>query len=201
MPPPSRSGVARGRCRPWCRTFPRSRGSLSALTKLSGETSTAPSGVVRTFIVGTVRGRRGAEDQFASNSTGRLVGPLRVAIGFHGAGPARRGFRIRAVRTFRASASSWRARLAPRFGVLGDQAQRSAHDRRMAHRLLDRAHRQLGPLPQQFPLVGVLAQQLHRGGCRHPRRGSGRTAGRRSGCVAAGRPCRRRSRRARPMRA
>ena len=48
------------------------------------------------------------------NSMGRLVGPLRPSSGFHGAGPTRRGFGSRCERILSASASSSRARLAPR---------------------------------------------------------------------------------------
>ena len=49
-----------------------------------------------------------------SNSTINSVGPLMPSIGFHGAGPMRRGLRIRRARTVSAPASSILARLAPR---------------------------------------------------------------------------------------
>ena len=48
------------------------------------------------------------------NSIGRLVGPLRPSRGFHGTVPTQRGLGKRLARSLRASASSNRARLAPR---------------------------------------------------------------------------------------
>ena len=59
-------------------------------------------------------GRRLRRRTHQSNSIGRLVGPLRPRSGFQGTGPARRGFEKRWERIFSASASSSRARLAPR---------------------------------------------------------------------------------------
>src|ERR1700733_3194968 len=50
----------------------------------------------------------------ASNSMGRVFGPVMPISGFHGAGPLRRGLGIRRVMTVRASASSALARCAPR---------------------------------------------------------------------------------------
>ena len=50
----------------------------------------------------------------ASNSMGRVVGPLSAVSGFHGAGPVRRALGMRRVITARASANSRRARWAPR---------------------------------------------------------------------------------------
>ena len=49
-----------------------------------------------------------------SNSMGRLFGPLKATIGFHGTGPHTRGFFIRWASTFSASAISRLARFAPR---------------------------------------------------------------------------------------
>lgn len=65
----------------------------------------------------TPRARRATRSETAtqaSNSMGRVVGPENSVSGFHGAGPVRRGFGIRAVMTRSDSASSIRARCAPR---------------------------------------------------------------------------------------
>src|SRR5271166_6835436 len=58
--------------------------SLSALVKLSADTSTAPSDVVRRFTIRTLRGQPVDDYRRVSNSMGRLFGPLRLTIGFHG---------------------------------------------------------------------------------------------------------------------
>jgi len=50
----------------------------------------------------------------ASNSMGRVVGPVIPSSGFQGAGPLRCGLGMRRVMTVRASASSSRARCVPR---------------------------------------------------------------------------------------
>src|ERR1700739_4693910 len=50
----------------------------------------------------------------ASNSMGRVVGPLSAVSGFHGAGPVRRALGMRRVITARASANSRRGRWATR---------------------------------------------------------------------------------------
>ena len=151
-----------------------------------------------------------------SNSIGRLVGPLRLTIGFHGTGPAMRGFSSRrgedvqrfgdlapgqvgAQAVVHAAAEGQYRRcslagdvdavrvvvdrritvgrsgihhdhraggeeVAVELDVLDDQAKGSAGDRRVAHGLLDRAHRQFGVLLEQLPLLRVLAQHVHRGG-------------------------------------
>ena len=54
--------------------------------------------------------------------------------------------------------------VAVELGVLDHQAQGAARDRRVAHGLLDGVHGQVGIVSQQLPLLGMLAQHLHRSG-------------------------------------
>ena len=62
----------------------------------------------------TTTGSEALAPQFlTSNSMGSVVGPDNSVMGFHGAGPVRRGLAIRAVMTRSASASSIRAGCTP----------------------------------------------------------------------------------------
>ena len=53
---------------------------------------------------------------------------------------------------------------AGQFDVLLGDARRREDDRRVAHHLFDGVGREFGALRQQRPLVGVVAEHLHRGG-------------------------------------